>query len=101
MLSGITSLSISSGLWFTAMAANPIGAEMVRARGVDIAFGSWLATSIVPTLVALVAMPWVVYRLQRPEVQRTPDAPARARARSSPRWVRCRATSGSSRRSSA
>ena len=80
MLCGITSLSISSGLWLTAMAANPVGAEMVRARGVDITFGSWLATSIVPALVALLAMPWVLYRLERPEVQHTPEAPARARA---------------------
>ena len=79
MLCGITSLSISSGLWLTAMAANPLGAELARARGVDVGFASWLATAIVPSLVALAALPWVVYRLKRPEVERTPDAPKRAR----------------------
>jgi len=61
------------------MAANPLGAELARARGVDVGFASWLATAIVPSLVALAALPWVVYRLKRPEVERTPDAPKRAR----------------------
>jgi DASS family divalent anion:Na+ symporter len=79
MLCGITSLSISSGLWFTAMAANPLGAVMARERGVEIGFASWLATSIVPSLLALAMLPWVVYRLHRPEIERTPDAPRRAR----------------------
>lgn len=79
MQCGIVSLSISSTMWFTAMAANPLGAEMARSRGVEITFGSWLATSIVPSLAALVVMPWVLYRLKRPEVERTPGATAHAR----------------------
>jgi len=79
MLCGITSLAVSSGLWLTAMAANPVGAEFAREHGVEIGFASWLATAIVPSLVALAAMPWVVYRLARPEIERTPDAPQRAR----------------------
>jgi divalent anion:Na+ symporter, DASS family len=79
MRCGIASLSISSGLWFTAMVANPLGAEMARSRGVAITFGSWLATSIVPSLFALAIMPWVLYRLRRPEIERTPGAAQRAR----------------------
>src|SRR4051812_11255417 len=43
MFSGMVSLSLSSGLWLTAMAANPLGAEIARSFGVDIGFGSWLA----------------------------------------------------------
>ena len=35
MFSGMASLSLSSALWFTAMAANPLGAEMARSFGVD------------------------------------------------------------------
>ena len=42
MFSGMASLSLSSALWFTAMAANPLGAEMARSFGVTIDFGSWL-----------------------------------------------------------
>jgi divalent anion:Na+ symporter, DASS family len=72
MLCGVTSFSISSGLWLTAMVANPVGAELARAHGVEIGFGSWLATAIVPSLVALAALPWLVFRLKPPEVKRTP-----------------------------
>src|SRR3954469_8529383 len=57
MFSGIVSLSLSSALWLTAMAANPLGTEVARTFGVEIAFGSWLAAASVPTLVAIVLMP--------------------------------------------
>jgi DASS family divalent anion:Na+ symporter len=80
MFSGIASLSLSSGLWLTAMAANPLGAEIARPLGVDISFGSWLVASSVPTLAAIALMPLLLYRLMAPEVTRTPEAPAAARA---------------------
>src|SRR3954471_2600834 len=42
MFSGMASLSVSSALWFTAMAGNPLGAEIARGHGLSIGFGSWL-----------------------------------------------------------
>ena len=57
MFSGIASLTVSSGLWFTAMAANPLGAEIARGHGLDISFGSWLVASSVPTLAAMASCP--------------------------------------------
>jgi DASS family divalent anion:Na+ symporter len=80
MFAGIASLSVSSALWLTAMAANPLGAEIARPFGVDIGFGSWLVASSVPTLAAMALLPLVLYRLVPPEVTATPEAPARARA---------------------
>jgi DASS family divalent anion:Na+ symporter len=79
MFSGIASLTLSSGLWLTAMAANPLGAEIARQHGVEIGFGSWLVASSVPTLAGMALLPFVLYRLIRPEVSATPDAPAEAR----------------------
>jgi divalent anion:Na+ symporter, DASS family len=79
MYSGIVSLSLSSALWLTAMAANPLGTEMAREVGVEIGFGRWLIASSVPTISAMVLLPIVLYRLMRPEVRVTPDAPAAAR----------------------
>jgi divalent anion:Na+ symporter, DASS family len=79
MFSGIVSLSLSSALWLTAMAANPLGTEVARNFGVDIAFGSWLVAASVPTLLAMVVMPLVLRALIRPEVDATPEAPAAAR----------------------
>jgi divalent anion:Na+ symporter, DASS family len=80
MFSGMASLSVSSALWFTAMAANPMGAEIARTFGVEINFGSWLLASSVPTLVAMASMPPLLFWLIRPEVRATPAAPAAARA---------------------
>jgi DASS family divalent anion:Na+ symporter len=79
MFSGIASLTLSSGLWFTAMAANPLGAEIARGHGLDIGFGSWLIASSVPTLLAMVLLPLLLYKVVGPEVQATPEAPRAAR----------------------
>jgi DASS family divalent anion:Na+ symporter len=79
MFSGMVSLSLSSALWFTAMAANPLGAELARHAGVQITFVSWLVASSVPTLAAMVILPWVLLRIMAPEVTHTPNAPAAAR----------------------
>ncbi|HYV20919.1 MAG TPA: DASS family sodium-coupled anion symporter [Verrucomicrobiae bacterium] len=79
MFSGIASLSLSSALWLTAMAANPLGAEIARGLGVTISFGSWLVAASVPTLAAMALLPVFLYKVIRPEVTATPDAPAEAR----------------------
>jgi DASS family divalent anion:Na+ symporter len=79
MFSGIVSLSLSSALWLTAMAANPLGAEIARGFGVNIGFGSWLIASSVPTLAGIALMPPLLRWLIGPEVNATPDAPAAAR----------------------
>ena len=79
MYSGIASLSLSSALWLTAMAANPLGAEIARPFGVEIGFGSWLLASSVPTLSAILLLPLLLYKLMSPEVTATPEAPAAAK----------------------
>src|SRR5512134_3146895 len=79
MFSGIASLTLSSGLWLTAMAANPLGAAIAKNHGVDIGFGSWLLASSVPTLAAMVLLPLLLYKLMAPEIKATPEAPAAAR----------------------
>ena len=80
MFSGIASLSLSSALWFTAMAANPLGAEMARVFGVEMSFTSWLIASAAPTLAAMALLPLLLFRVIGPEVKATPEAPAAARA---------------------
>jgi divalent anion:Na+ symporter, DASS family len=79
MFSGIASLSLSSALWLTAMAANPLGAEIAKSHGVEIGFGSWLLASSVPTLAGMALLPLALYKIIRPEVTATPEAPAQAR----------------------
>lgn len=79
MFSGIASLSLSSALWLTAMAANPLGAEIAKPFGVEITFGSWLVAASVPTLAGMVLLPLLLYKVIAPEVTATPQAPAEAR----------------------
>jgi DASS family divalent anion:Na+ symporter len=79
MFSGMASLTLSSALWYTAMAANPLGAEIARSYGLDIGFGSWLVASSVPTLAAMALLPFFLYKVLSPEVKATPEAPLAAR----------------------
>jgi len=79
MFSGIASLTLSSALWLTAMAANPLGAEIARGHGIDIGFGSWLVAASLPTVAGMVLLPLFLYKVIRPEVAATPRAPAEAR----------------------
>jgi len=79
MFSGIASLTVSSALWFTAMAANPLGAEIARGYGLEIGFGSWFVASSIPTLAAMALLPLVLYKVIGPEVTATPEAPRAAR----------------------
>jgi len=80
MFSGMVSLSFSSALWLTAMAANPIGTEMASTFGIHIGFGSWLLAASVPTLAGIALMPLFLYWIISPELKATPEAPAKARS---------------------
>src|SRR5262249_23600022 len=77
--SGMASLSLSSALWLTAMAGNPLGAEIAKKSGIEIGFASWLVASSVPTLLAMLVVPFLLYKIIRPEVTAMPEAPAEAR----------------------
>ena len=90
MFSGIASLSLSSALWLTAMAANPLGAEIARAFGVEIGFGSWLLAASVPTLVAHGAAAAGALQAHRARGARRRPRRRPRRARRSPRWGRSR-----------
>ena len=79
MFCAMATLSLSSALWLTAMAGNPLGAEIAKTQGLHISFASWLFASLVPTAVLLVLLPLLLYKVFPPEVKATPEAPAAAR----------------------
>jgi divalent anion:Na+ symporter, DASS family len=79
MFSGMASLTVSSALWFTALAANPLGAAIAEGHGLKIDFGTWLLASAVPTLTAMALLPMLLYKVIAPEVKDTPEAPRAAR----------------------
>jgi len=81
MMVSMSGLGLSSALWMTAMAANPVGVAMVADRGVDITFFSWFVASSVPTLTAMAVIPWLLYKVFPPTLKATPEAPADAAER--------------------
>ncbi len=79
MMTAISGHTISSALWFTGMAANPVGAGLAAQFGVNMNFGNWVFVASVPCIIALIAIPLVLYKLFPPEVKYTPEAPEMAR----------------------
>ena len=75
MMTYIAGQTISSALWLTGMAANPVGVGIAAQFGVDINFGNWLFVASVPCIVALIAIPYVLYKLFPPGNKYTPEAP--------------------------
>lgn len=81
MLMAMTGISISSAMWLTAMASNPAGAAIAAGQGIQINFQTWFLVASMPSLVALVVVPLMLYRIFPPELRSTPEAPGVARER--------------------
>src|SRR4029077_1853065 len=79
MFCTMASLAVSSALWMTATSANPIAIQVAHEYGVNVGFGKWLIASSLPSLITILALPWLLYRLYPPGVGATPEAPAAAR----------------------
>lgn len=70
---------ITSAMFLTAMAANPLAAQITAdLTGETISWMGWATAAIVPGLVSLILIPLVIYKLYPPEVKETPEAPAMA-----------------------
>lgn len=96
MMSTVIANTITSAMFITAMAGNPVAVDAAAALGepVDISWGDWALAASVPGLVSLVAVPWLLYRLYPPGLKETPSAPEHARQElealgpvSRPEWI--------------
>ena len=67
-----------SVIFFTGAAPNAMSARLAAASGVGVDWPGWLAASAVPGVLGVIAVPLVVYALNKPEIRRTPDASAMA-----------------------
>ncbi|EKB50618.1 DASS family sodium-coupled anion symporter [Cecembia lonarensis] len=74
MFTSMAGIGLSSAMWLTAMAVNPVGAAMVSGYGVDIHFANWVLAASVPTMVAALLLPWVLLKVYPPEIKFTPSA---------------------------
>lgn len=65
---------ITSAMFLTAMAGNPLIAELAKNQGIEITWASWAIAAIVPGLISLIVVPYVLYRLATPTIRQTPHA---------------------------
>ena len=72
---------VTSAMFLTAMAANPLVVELAAQQGVEISWALWAAAAAVPGLLSLLLVPLLIYRLYPPQITRTPAAPEIARQR--------------------
>ncbi len=71
---------ITSAMFMTSMAANPLIVELTKKTvNIQLSWGGWALAAIVPGLLSLLVMPLVVYWLVRPEITETPEATTMAR----------------------
>jgi DASS family divalent anion:Na+ symporter len=65
---------ITSAMFLTAMAANPLAAKLAAQMHIDVSWGEWALAAIVPGLTSLVLIPLILYKVYPPEVKETPEA---------------------------
>jgi DASS family divalent anion:Na+ symporter len=66
--------AITSAMFLTSMAGNPLIAHFAKDSGVNLTWAGWAMASIVPGLLSLIIVPYVMYRLAPPTIRQTPHA---------------------------
>lgn len=65
---------ISCAMFYTGQASNPLAAQIAGNTGYVVTWSSWFVAGIVPGLLSMAVMPWIVMRINPPEIRRTPEA---------------------------
>ena len=73
-LTALHGIVISSAMFLTSMAGNPLIAELARSHGIQITWTSWAVAAIVPGLISLIVVPYLIFRLISPTIRHTPHA---------------------------
>ena len=67
---------ITSAMFLTAMAGNPLVAELASdVLGIQLTWGSWALAALVPGLISLAVIPYLLYKVYPPEIKNSPEAP--------------------------
>lgn len=59
-------------MFLTAMAGNPLIAELAGSQGIEISWMTWCLGAIVPGIISLIVLPYLVYLIYPPELKNTP-----------------------------
>jgi DASS family divalent anion:Na+ symporter len=81
MLSAYMVHAVTCSMFLTSMVANPQIAVFARETAqVEITWAGWATAALVPGLISFVMTPYLVFRLTRPEIRKTPEAAGMARS---------------------
>ena len=76
MLTVFQTSTVTSGMFITAMAANPLSVNLATAAiGQTISWGQWALAASIPGLICLISVPLILYVVYPPEVKDSPEAP--------------------------
>ena len=67
---------VSSAMFFTGQASNPLAAKMAGDFGFNVTWSGWFIAGLVPGLLSIAIVPAVVLAMVKPEIRRTPEASA-------------------------
>jgi len=71
---------ITSAMFITATAPNPLVTAGIRdIAHIDVSWGQWAIAAFVPGILAILIIPWVLYKIYPPEIKETPNASALAK----------------------
>jgi DASS family divalent anion:Na+ symporter len=74
-------ICVTTAMFLTGQASNALAAQIATQQfGVPVTWSSWFVAGLVPGLCSIVAVPWVVQKLNPPTIRRTPEAAAFARS---------------------
>ncbi|MGY4537643.1 DASS family divalent anion:Na+ symporter [Mucilaginibacter sp. UYNi724] len=80
-LSSYNANMITSVMFLTATASNPMAQKFAHDLGVNITWGSWAMAAAIPGLVCFLLVPLFLYKFYPPELKQTKEAPAIAAAK--------------------
>lgn len=65
---------ITSAMFLTGTASNPMCQKFAANLGIDITWMSWMWAAIVPGIISLIAVPYILYKIYPPEIKATNGA---------------------------
>jgi len=73
-LAAFQGMAITSAMFLTSMAGNPLIAELAKGHGVQLTWVGWASAAMVPGFISLALIPYLIYRLVDPTIRKTPHA---------------------------
>ncbi|MBN9297201.1 MAG: anion permease [Filimonas sp.] len=80
-LSSYNANMVTSVMFLTATASNPMAQKFAKDLGITITWTSWAIAALIPGLVCFILLPLCLYKFFPPELKKTKEAPAMAAAK--------------------